>query len=138
MFVERLSGLNPRPALIKEPLRYQAVGRDGSIKDLVFLGRVRELLWTCALLPASLAQGIGVPHAKPMKLIARLQPKPVQALTLLASHLSWAIEGIGHLHVRSPFRDDRDIEAFAQAAMHRQIDVGHVADHDVWSKIQSG
>ena len=86
MFVVRLSGFDPRAALIKEPLRHLAVGGDGSIKNLMLTGRVRELLGTGALLPAPPAERVGVPHPKPVKLITQLQPQPVQPLALLATH----------------------------------------------------
>ena len=42
MFVVRLRGLDPGAALIAEPLRHLAVGRDGSVKNLMFTGGVRE------------------------------------------------------------------------------------------------
>lgn len=137
VFVKGLRRLNPRPALIKQPLRYLAVGRNGSIKDLMLSGRVRELPWAVALLPAPRAEWLRIQDAKPVQLVARVQPKPMQALSLFATHPCGRVKRIRHPHVRTPFCDYRHVVALTQPAVHSLIDVGHVADDDVRGEVQN-
>ena len=137
MLVVRLGGFDPRAALIEEPLGYLAVGRNCSIKDFVFAGRVRELFRAIALLPAAGAERFRIQHAKPVKLIARLQSKPVQRLALLTSHACRCVKRVRHDHVGPPFGDDCHLEAFAHSPVHGQVDVGHVANDNVGCEIQS-
>ena len=136
MFVVGLSRLDPGSALIEQSLGYLAVGRNCSIKNLVFPWRVRELSGTLILPPTGCAQRVWLQHAKPMKLIAPFQTKPMQALSLLTTHASRTVERIGHVHVGAPFGNDRYLEALAQSTMNGKVDVSHVADNKVRREVQ--
>lgn len=136
MLVVCLSGFDPRSALIKKPLGYSTIGRDSSIKELMFIGTVGELPRTVALLPAPCAEGVRVQHAEPMELIARIQAQPVQPLALLATHMGGRVESIGHLHIRPTFGNHRHVETLPESALHVLVDISHVAHDDVRREIQ--
>jgi hypothetical protein len=77
VLIERLSGFNPWSALIKKPLGHPAAGWNRAIKNLMFAGRMGELFWTSAWLPTPGAKRFLIQDAKPVKLVAWFQAKPV-------------------------------------------------------------
>lgn len=95
-----------------------------------------KLTRTGALFPTGLTQRLTFANPKPMQLVTRFITQPLQGLPLMTHCFGTRFKAPVQFHVGAQLGQNANLQAFPDAPLGFQIDIGHVGQNNVRQPVQ--